>query len=102
VIRDVTETRRLADLAQAAVTAKQAHDSQELLGPITTSLFDVGRSLQAAAGLPHDAASKSIAEAAARRVGEEGERLPAMTARGGPSGTFAPAAAKHGHPSIGL
>ena len=44
--------------------ARQAHDGQELLDSITTSLYDVGLSLQAAADLPHDAASKGIAEAA--------------------------------------
>ena len=63
VIRDITEPRKLVDLARAAVTAKQAHDGQELLGSITTSLFNVGRSLQAAADLPHEAASKNVAEA---------------------------------------
>ena len=31
VIRDVTEARKLADLARAAVAARQAHDGQELL-----------------------------------------------------------------------
>ena len=66
VIRDVTEARRLADLAdlaRAAVAARQARRGQELLDSITTSLYDVGLSLQAAADLPHDAASKGIAEA---------------------------------------
>jgi len=66
VIRDVTQARRLADLAdlvRAAATARQAHDGQELLGSITTSLYHVGLSLQAAADLPHDAASNGIAEA---------------------------------------
>ncbi len=66
VIRDVTEARRvadLADLARAAVAARQARLGQELLGSIATSLYDVGLSLQAAADLPHDAASKGIAEA---------------------------------------
>ncbi len=66
VIRDVTEARGLADLAdlvRAAATAKQAHDGQELLDSITTSLYHVGLSLQAAADLPHDAASNGIAEA---------------------------------------
>ena len=66
VIRDVTEARRLADLAdlaRAAVAARQAHDGQELLDSVTTSLYHLGLSLQAAADLPHDAASKGIAEA---------------------------------------
>ena len=66
VIRDVTKARRLADLAdlaRAAVAVRQAHDGQELLDSITTSLYDVGLCLQAAADLPHDAASKGIAEA---------------------------------------
>jgi len=70
VIRDVTEARRLADvadLARAAAAARQvarqAHDGQELLDSVTNGLFNVGLSLQAAAGLPHDAASQGIAEA---------------------------------------
>jgi hypothetical protein len=69
VIRDVTEARKLADLAdlaRAAVAARQAHDSQELLDSVTTGLYHVGLSLQAAADLPHDAASKGIAEALRR------------------------------------
>ena len=66
VIRDVTEARRLADLAdlaRAAVAAKQAHDGQGLLDSVTASLYNVGLSLQAAADLRHDAASKGIAAA---------------------------------------
>ena len=66
VIRDVTEARRLADLAdlaRVAVAARQARLGQELLDSVTTSLYHVGLSLQAAADLPHDAASKGIAEA---------------------------------------
>ena len=66
VIRDVSEARRLADLAdlaRAAAAARQAHDGQELLNSVTTSLYHLGLSLQAAADLPHDAASKGIAEA---------------------------------------
>ena len=66
VIRDVTEARRvadLADLARAAVAARQARLGQDLLDSIATSLCDVGLSLQAAADLPHDAASKGIAGA---------------------------------------
>ncbi len=69
VIRDVTKARRLADLAglaglaRAAVTAKQAHDGQELLDSITNSLYSAGLSLQAVADLPHDEVGKAIAEA---------------------------------------
>ena len=66
VIRDVTQARRLADLADlalVAVTAKQARLGRELLDSITTGLYHVGLSLQAAADLPHDAATKGIAEA---------------------------------------
>ncbi|MGO8891990.1 MAG: hypothetical protein ACLQB1_20180 [Streptosporangiaceae bacterium] len=49
--------------APAAVAAEQAHHSRELLDSITTSLYNVGLSLQAAADLPHDAASQGIAQA---------------------------------------
>jgi anti-anti-sigma factor len=66
VIRDATEARRLADLAdlsRSAVAAKQAHDGEELLDSITTSLYNVGLSLQPAADLPHAAASEGIAQA---------------------------------------
>ncbi len=66
VIRDVTQARRLADLAdlaRAVAAARQAHDGQGLLDSVTTSLYRVGLSLQAAADLPHDAASQGIAEA---------------------------------------
>ena len=66
VIRDLTQARRLADLADLALiaaTAKQARLGQELLDSITTGLYNVGFSLQAAADLPHDAASQAIAEA---------------------------------------
>ena len=65
VIRDVTKARRLAgltDLAQAAVAARREHRGQELLNSVTTSLYDVGLSLQAAADLPHDMVSQAIAE----------------------------------------
>jgi anti-anti-sigma factor len=65
VIRDVTEVRRLADLARAAAAAK-VNLGGELLDSITTSLYDVGLSLQATADLPPDAASKCIAEALRR------------------------------------
>ncbi len=66
VIRDVTQARNLADLAdlaRATAAARQAHDGRELLDSITTSLYHVGLSLQAAADLPHGAASKGIVEA---------------------------------------
>jgi PAS domain S-box-containing protein len=63
VIRDVTGARRLADLARAAVAARRAHPGQELLHSVTTSLYQVGLSLQATADQPHDAAGKAIAEA---------------------------------------
>ena len=66
VIRDVTKACRLADLAdlaRAAVAAQQAHCGQDVLDSVTTSLYNAGLSLQAAAGLPHDVASNSIAAA---------------------------------------
>ena len=66
VIRDVTKARRLADLAdlaRAEVAAQQAHDGQELLDSITTSLYSAGLSLQAAADLAHDEVGKGIAQA---------------------------------------
>ncbi|HUN34524.1 MAG TPA: PAS domain S-box protein [Trebonia sp.] len=47
VIRDVTETRRLADLAalaRAAVTAEQEHRGRDLLDTIITALFHKPRS----------------------------------------------------------
>jgi len=66
VIRDVTEARRLtdlADLALIAVTAKQAHLGQGLLDSITTRLYNVGLSLQAAADQPHETARQAITTA---------------------------------------
>jgi hypothetical protein len=63
VIRDVSEACRLADLARAAAAAEQAHPGQEFLDSIITSLYNAGLSLQAAADLPRDPASKSIADA---------------------------------------
>lgn len=66
VIRDVTEARRLAEraaLAQSVVAGKRAHKDRELLDTITTSLFHVGLSLQAAADLPDGPASEGVAEA---------------------------------------
>ena len=66
VTRDVTKARRLEDLAglaRAAIAAEQAHRGQELLDRLSGSLFQVGLSLQAAAGQPHGVATKRIAEA---------------------------------------
>jgi len=66
VIRDVTETRRaaeLADLAAAAVAAEQAHRGQELLDTTITSLFHVRLSLQAAIDLPAELTRQRITEA---------------------------------------
>ena len=65
MIRDATEARRLDDRADLVVAAapEQAHRSQELFDRITTSLFRVGLSLQAASDLPGDAASQSVAGA---------------------------------------
>jgi anti-anti-sigma factor len=66
VIRDMTGTRHredLADLARAAVPAEQEHRGQELLDRITTGLYHVGLSLQAAISLPADVAREHIAEA---------------------------------------
>jgi anti-anti-sigma factor len=66
VIRDITEARRLedlADLARAAAAAERAHRGQELLGTIITSLFRVGLSLQAAMELPAEVARQRIAAA---------------------------------------
>ena len=63
VIRDVTQTRRLDDLARAAAADGQGRRSQALLDWITDSVFQAGLSLQAAAGGPAGAASQAIAEA---------------------------------------
>jgi len=66
VIRDITESRRLADLAdlaRSAVAARQADRHQKLVDSVITSLYEVGLSLQAAADLPHDAARERIATA---------------------------------------
>lgn len=68
VIRDATEIRKhkdLADLARAAV-AGQADRGQELLDRVVHSLYQVGLSLQAAAGLPSDVARERITDALAR------------------------------------
>jgi anti-anti-sigma factor len=72
VVRDVTEIRQLqdlADFARAAVAEEQAHRAGEMLNQITTSLFHVGLSMQAAANLPDDAARQSIADALQRLDG---------------------------------
>jgi len=66
VIRDVTEARRLEDLAglaRDAAAADLAHHGQELLNTVVTSLYNAGLGLQAAARMAHDAASQRIAEA---------------------------------------
>ena len=60
VIRDVTYARRARP---GRSRGRQAHDGQELLDSVITSLYHVGLSLQAAADPPHDAASQGIAEA---------------------------------------
>jgi anti-anti-sigma factor len=69
VIRDVTDARRLedlADLAQAAIAAEQASRGEELLDTIISSLFHVGLSLRSAMNLPDDLARQRIAQAAQR------------------------------------
>jgi len=69
VIRDVTEARRLEDLASlaaAAVTAEQARRSLRVLDTVVTSLFGVGLGLQAALDLPAEASKQHIAEALSR------------------------------------
>ena len=66
MIRDVTETRRLEDLAalaRAAVTAEQEHRGRYLPDTITTALFHVGLGLQAAIDLPAEATRPRITEA---------------------------------------
>lgn len=69
VTRDVTKVRRLEDLAglaRAAIAAEQARRDQELLGRLSGCLFQLGLSLQAAAGQPHGVASQRITEALQR------------------------------------
>ncbi|MGO8885201.1 MAG: PAS domain S-box protein [Streptosporangiaceae bacterium] len=58
-VRDATAARSLAGIA---AVAHQAHRGDELLDMIITSRYQVGLSLQAAAGLSVDAASKDITE----------------------------------------
>ena len=52
VIRDVTEARRLDDLAGLAAAIEQARRSQQLLDTVITALFGAGLSLQTAMNLP--------------------------------------------------
>ncbi len=72
VIRDVTEARRLENLARraaeaaavaAVAAAEQARNGQHLPDTVITSLFGVGLGLQAAMDLPAVAARQSIAQA---------------------------------------
>jgi anti-anti-sigma factor len=65
VIREVTETRwhdDLAKLARSAVT-DQWRGTKDLLDRVTQRLFQVGLSLQAAAGLPGDVARERLSAA---------------------------------------
>jgi anti-anti-sigma factor len=65
VIRDATEARLrgdLADLARGSV-AGQSHLTVDLLDRVTDRLFQVGLSLQAAAGLPGHVAREHLAAA---------------------------------------
>jgi hypothetical protein len=69
VIRDITDSRPradLADLAHAATTAGQSDRGRELLDRVVGNLYHVGLSLQHAIELPHDAARERIAEALRR------------------------------------
>jgi len=66
MIRDVTEARRLEDLAglaAATVPAEDARCGQDLLDTVITRLFGVGLGLQAAMDLPAEVTRQSIAEA---------------------------------------
>jgi anti-anti-sigma factor len=65
VIRDATDSGRqndLVDLARDAV-AGQSQATSDLFDQVVNRLFQVGLSLQAAAGLPGDVARKRLAEA---------------------------------------
>jgi len=65
VIRDATQPRwrtDLTDLARGAVT-DQPQATRDLLDRVTQRLFQVGLSLQAAAGLPGDVARERLAAA---------------------------------------
>jgi len=77
VVHDGSETRRredLGDLARAAVAAGQEHRTRELLERVTTSIHQVGHSLQAAIDLPAEAARDRIGEAL-RRLDETATEL---------------------------
>jgi anti-anti-sigma factor len=66
VIRDITEDRPradLADLAWAAAAANDARRGRELLSQVVDSLLRVGLSLQTATRLPHETAVRAIADA---------------------------------------
>ncbi len=67
VIRDVTDDRPQADLADlagaAAAAADDARRGRELLSRLVDDLFRVGLSLQTAADVPHEAALRQIAAA---------------------------------------
>ena len=69
VIRDITEDRPQADLAElaemvrAAGAADDARRGRELLSQVVDGLFRVGLSLEAATELPHEAAVQQIADA---------------------------------------
>ena len=68
VIRDITEDRpqadlaELAEMARAAAAADDARRGGELLSQVVDGLFRVGLSLQAAPELPHEAAVQQIAD----------------------------------------
>jgi hypothetical protein len=69
VVRDRTRVPQrgdIADLARAAAAAQQPHRGGELLDRVVSGLQHVGLSLEAAAGLPHDAARQRIGEAVRR------------------------------------
>jgi PAS domain S-box-containing protein len=68
VVRDNAGTPGgdLLDLARRAAAAEQADASRDLLDQVVTGLFDVGVSLQAAAGLPHHTARQLIIDALQR------------------------------------
>jgi anti-anti-sigma factor len=63
VVRDMTAVRSRADVDAAAAATRQAHRCHELLDTITTSLYQVGVSLQTAADLARDTARPHIEEA---------------------------------------
>ncbi len=66
VIRDITADQPradLADLARAATAADDARRGRALFSRVVDSLLRVGLSLQAAIGLPHEAAVQEIADA---------------------------------------